>query len=138
MFYNVSLKNIFSQKYNFVYLGGADVENTTFPELLKMVKQDCAQFQKGNKKGRVEWIYSKAETEEEKNIKRKEKEKNKGRYYTREEIVSFLNEDYKKMWNSFSEEEKQEKVDEFNNYTKEKQNYYIRQNKEGKKVSDEK
>ncbi|PID83160.1 hypothetical protein CSB11_02335 [Candidatus Campbellbacteria bacterium] len=135
MFYNVSLKDIFSQKYNFVYLGGADVENTTFPELFEMVKEDCDQFQKGNKKEKIEWIYSKAETEEEKKVKRIEKEKNKGRHYTREEIVSFLNEDYKKMWDSFSEEEKQEKVDKFNSYTKEKQDYYIRQNKEGKKVS---
>ncbi len=42
------IKKIFSQtelEWKNSRIGGTTVENTTFPELVKMVKQDCSQFQ---------------------------------------------------------------------------------------------
>ena len=43
-FYNLEKNNPFSEtKVN--YTGGTTVTNTTFPELVKMVKEDCGQFQ---------------------------------------------------------------------------------------------
>ena len=60
-FYLVSRNNIFSQKLKAKYTGGTNIENTTFSELVKMVKEDCSQFQKA--KGdyydeTINWSYS--------------------------------------------------------------------------------
>ncbi len=43
------------------YTGGTDVENTTFPELVEMVKEDCSQFQKAKGSASdetINWSYS--------------------------------------------------------------------------------
>jgi hypothetical protein len=47
------------------YTGGTTVKNTTFEKLVKMVKGDCSQFQKGGRRGEMEWIHSPAPTENE-------------------------------------------------------------------------
>ncbi len=76
--------NIFPNKNDWEksYIGGTTVQNTTFKNLLSMVKDDCYQFQKdynwaetwGTEKEKTElrWKWSRSETEEE---KREEKEK---------------------------------------------------------------
>lgn len=64
-FYNLNRPNILSRKWNIQRTGGTDVKNTTFPELVKMVKEDCSQFQQGGRQGEMEWIYSPAPTQEE-------------------------------------------------------------------------
>lgn len=46
-FFNTKRNSIFSQSFQSNYTGGTTVKNTTFPQLLKMVKEDCSQFQKG-------------------------------------------------------------------------------------------
>jgi len=60
-FYDLSRTNIFSLNWNIQRTGGTDIKNTTFPELVKMVKEDCGQFQKS--KGNhddpsINWSYS--------------------------------------------------------------------------------
>jgi hypothetical protein len=48
-FYKIKKESIFSnQNLTDDYIGGTDIKNTTFPELLKMVKKDCSQFQKSS------------------------------------------------------------------------------------------
>ena len=50
--------------------GGTTIKNTTFPELVKMVKEDCDQFKqaKGEYHDKtMNWSYSKAPSQEEKN-----------------------------------------------------------------------
>lgn len=44
-FYQTMRDSIFSWTFNTQYTGGTTVKNTTFPELVKMVKKDCSQFQ---------------------------------------------------------------------------------------------
>ena len=49
-------------------VGATDIKNTTFPELVKMVKEDCGQFQDGYDNPDPDgpaWTYSKAEIIEE-------------------------------------------------------------------------
>ena len=77
-FYNS--KNMFYQtkeEWNNNRVGGTTIQNTTFPQLLAMVKEDCYQFQTGSKeikeKGII-WSYSEAESKEEKERRKKEKE----------------------------------------------------------------
>jgi len=65
-FYHLSRPHFFSTNWRIKYTGGTTIRNTTFPELVAMVKEDCSQFQNGGKKGDIEWRYSKAPTEEEK------------------------------------------------------------------------
>ena len=78
-FYDFQKENIFFGQWNFDYTGGTTIRNTTFPELLKMVKEDCYQFQKpfGNYDDLImNWSYSKAKpklSEEEKKEKEEEK-----------------------------------------------------------------
>jgi len=60
-FYDVSRNNPFSTNWQTEYTGGTTIQNTTFPELVKMVKEDCSQFQKA--KGdfhdkTINWSYS--------------------------------------------------------------------------------
>lgn len=58
-------KKLFSQtqqEWEDSYVGGTDIKNTTFPQLLAMVKDDCYQFQKDydNPKvneGGIDWGY---------------------------------------------------------------------------------
>ena len=53
-------KKIFSQNYEQwqnSYIGGTTVKNTTFNNLLKMVKKDCSQFQKDKKEEEITWGY---------------------------------------------------------------------------------
>ena len=46
--YFYKIKNIFSEEEeNREFIGVATIKNTTFPELVKMVKEDCSQFQEG-------------------------------------------------------------------------------------------
>ena len=61
-------KHLFSQteqEWDDSYTGGTTIKNTTFPELVAMVKEDCNQFQDGGSKGEIEWRYSKAPTQDE-------------------------------------------------------------------------
>ena len=54
------------------YIGGTTVKNSTFPQILKMVKEDCYQFQKTFYQGddnKLYWTYTK---KIEKRIKTKE------------------------------------------------------------------
>ena len=51
-------KNVWKDSYT----GGTTVRNTTFPQLLKMVKEDCYQFQKskGDRRDKtINWSYGK-------------------------------------------------------------------------------
>jgi hypothetical protein len=63
--------HLFSQtkkEWETSYIGGTTIENTTFPELVKMVKEDCSQFQKAKgdpKDETINWSYSPAPTEDE-------------------------------------------------------------------------
>lgn len=61
-FYTLTRSHIFSSNWNLEYTGGTTLENTTFPELVKMVKEDCSQFQEDydNPKvdeGGIDWGY---------------------------------------------------------------------------------
>ena len=61
-FFNIKTSNIFSKEIILDYIGGSDIKNTTFSQLLKLVKQDCSQFQKskGNYTDKtINWSYSK-------------------------------------------------------------------------------
>ena len=61
-FHNFSRSNIFSPNWKIDYTGGTTIKNTTFPHLVKLVKQDCSQFQKskGNHTDEtINWSYSK-------------------------------------------------------------------------------
>lgn len=62
--YFSKMENTFFGETNEDYLGATDVKNATFPELVKMVKEDCSQLQQGGRKGEMEWIYSPAPTQE--------------------------------------------------------------------------
>lgn len=61
MFYDLISGDFINENYEFEYMGGATIENTTFPELLQMVKQDCSQFQEskgGPKDKTINWVYA--------------------------------------------------------------------------------
>jgi len=68
--YFYGIKNIFSKKDdNREFIGVTTVKNTTFPELVKMIKEDCSQFQEGHGDYYGEdlaWSYSPYEPEPEK------------------------------------------------------------------------
>jgi len=52
------------EEWDINHIGTTTIKNTTFPELLKMVKEDCSQFQKpkGDPKDKIiNWRYSPAE-----------------------------------------------------------------------------
>lgn len=65
-------KHLFSQtneEWESSYTGGTTIQNTTFPELVEMVKEDCSQFRKGHGDYYGEdlaWSYSPYEPEPEK------------------------------------------------------------------------
>lgn len=69
-FYNMKRDSIFSiNDWNDEYIGGTTIKNTTFPELVSMVKEDCSQFQEGHGDYYGEdlaWSYSPYEPEPEK------------------------------------------------------------------------
>ena len=61
-FYNLNRKSIFSSKWESDLVGNSIIKNTTFPQLLSMVKDDCYQFQKskGDRNDEViNWSYGK-------------------------------------------------------------------------------
>lgn len=66
-FHKIKFKNLFSpNKINWDdnYIGGTDIKNTTFPELVKMVKKDCSQFQEDYNNpdpNGIDWGYREAE-----------------------------------------------------------------------------
>jgi len=67
-FYEENRDTVFSQNFQSTYTGGTTVTNTTFPELVKMVKKDCEQFKhaKGDFRDMIiNWSYSPAPTQEE-------------------------------------------------------------------------
>ena len=68
-FYNLSRNTIFSTNWSAVRTGGTTVKNTTFEELLAMVKKDCSQFQETGSISlsldEMRWVYSAAPTKEE-------------------------------------------------------------------------
>ena len=90
-------KNIFSQtkeEWKNSRTGGTTIKNTTFSQLLKMVKEDCYQFQKDyNRKNEDElnWLYSKNRSvsieEKEKQKKEREKEREKEAQKLREQGI---------------------------------------------------
>jgi len=60
------------------YIGSTEVKNTTFPQLLKMVKEDCEQFKKskGERTDKtINWSYGKYKSLKEKTPEELEKEK---------------------------------------------------------------
>ena len=60
-FYNLKRPHIFSQNWNIQRTGGTTIKNTTFPELVAMVKEDCGQFQEGHGDyygDKLAWSYS--------------------------------------------------------------------------------
>ena len=65
MFYNLTSGNFINDNYNFNYTGGTTVKNTTFEELLAMVKKDCSQFQESSSiddnPNNTRWVYYKAD-----------------------------------------------------------------------------
>ena len=68
-FYKAIRNNIFSANWQTSYTGGTTIKNTTFPELVKMVKEDCSQFQKpkGDRTDEsINWSYSAAPSQEDK------------------------------------------------------------------------
>ncbi len=75
------------------YVGGTTVQNTTFEELLKMVKDDCYQFQEHGSIGTGEnvpiWTYTKVESKEE--IERRKQERLKRKQEKEEKLQEMLN-----------------------------------------------
>ncbi len=68
-FYSLSRPNLFSTNWQAEYTGGTTIKNTTFPELVKMVKEDCSQFQGGfvnEDPNGIGWTYTRAQTKAEK------------------------------------------------------------------------
>ena len=66
-----------SEDWKQSYVGGTTIKNTTFPELVKMVKKDCEQFKKGHGDyygDELAWSYSPYELEPEKTEEMKEQE----------------------------------------------------------------
>jgi hypothetical protein len=61
--------NISENNWTDNYIGSTDIKNTTFLELLKMVKEDCSQFQKNKEEGEITWGYRKAEPQKERTPK---------------------------------------------------------------------
>jgi len=63
--YELGRAHPFSFKWGVDYLGGTTVKNTTYPQLLKLVKKDCDRFQKSSSLNAdpndTRWVYSKAE-----------------------------------------------------------------------------
>jgi len=62
--------NIKGNDWTRYYLGSTDIKNTTFSELVKMVKEDCKQFKKsvgGFHDKTINWSYSKPSTKKEVN-----------------------------------------------------------------------
>ncbi len=90
-------------------VGGTTISNTTFPQLLAMVKEDCYQFQKSNnwynkESKEIKWNWSRAETKEEREkreLERKEEEKKQ------EEFIKKLKEEGK--WEEFLKEKERRK-----------------------------
>lgn len=65
-FYNI-IKPFDKTEENRKYIGSTTIKNTTFPELVKMVKEDCSQFQKAKGDSddeTINWSYSPAPTQE--------------------------------------------------------------------------
>ncbi len=61
-------KNLFkvaNEDWENSYTGGTTIKNTTFPQLLAMVKEDCYQFQINGKKENISWIWMKYDKEKE-------------------------------------------------------------------------
>jgi len=68
-FFDITKNSLFKNTVNSKYTGGTTIQNTTFPELVKMVKEDCSQFQGGfvnEDPNGIHWTYTRAETKEEK------------------------------------------------------------------------
>ncbi len=73
--YKLGRDNIFSQEFKRKWDGGGDIQNTTFSQLTKMVKDDCEQFRQSypsptnpRKDGDdtdISWIYSRPPTDKE-------------------------------------------------------------------------
>jgi hypothetical protein len=85
-------------------IGGTTISNATFPQLIKMVKTDCYQFQKP--KGQhtdttINWRWVTAPTEEERLENEQEKKRQEELYQKEIEV-----------WNNLSEEEKEKKREE--------------------------
>lgn len=118
--YNSTRDNMFSQKFNLKYNGGAQVSNTTFPDFLSLAKSDCSQFRtsypttynprKADDNTKTYWTYSPPPTKEE----IQEQEENKKRIA--EEKAQLLQEakdgnylmqkEYVEIYNNLTQEEK--------------------------------
>ena len=67
-FFKIKTRNLFSKEIHLNYTGGTDIKNTTFPELVEMVKEDCYQFQEDfdaeNPETQIDWGYREADSPE--------------------------------------------------------------------------
>ena len=114
-FYNFQKEYYLFGKWNFEYTGSTTVKNTTFPELLKMVKQDCYQFQKDynwaetwnteRAKTELRWQWGKADNWEQEREKREQQEKEELKKILKEKGMTW--EEYKK-----EQEQNEEKIKE--------------------------
>lgn len=76
-FYNVSRTHFFSSNWKINYTGSTEVHNTTFTQLVKMVKEDCSQFQRGHGDyygDELAWSYSPYDPELEEFLERDSQE----------------------------------------------------------------
>jgi len=76
-FDNMLLNNLTPDNLEEKYLGFTRVKNTTFDNLLKMVKEDCYQFQTNGKKDNTSWVYMEYNYEEEQRGKKEREEERK-------------------------------------------------------------
>ena len=65
-FYNMKKGSLFAiNNWSDDYIGGTTVENTTFDELVKMIKEDCSQFQEDfdaeDPETQIDWGYREAD-----------------------------------------------------------------------------
>ena len=93
-------------------IGGTTIKNTTFHQLLTMVKEDCYQFQKprGNSSDKtINWRWVAAPTEEEKKEREWEKQQSEKLYQQQLERWNNLSDEEKEKWRE--EQRKSEEIE---------------------------
>lgn len=96
-FYDLNRKSFFSQSWNILRTGGTTITNTTFPELVEMVKEDCRQFQEDfdaeDPETQIDWGYREADPPEPPKTEEELAEGEvKEKYDNIRGILSFVNE----------------------------------------------
>ena len=93
-FYRTIRDSIFSGNFDVSYTGGTTIKNTTFPELVEMVKEDCSQFQEDydnpNPETGIDWGYREADPPESPKTEEELEYEKRQNYYTQIRSLKYV------------------------------------------------